>query len=91
MAPLVKIMEALREILAPAAPDHFAHLPSPTPESDEDDDEEEDDERSSGGGNIDPEEDDGGYDDDDDEEEEPLQTRAPNPESIRRRALRKNS
>ena len=91
MATLVKVIEALREILAPAAPDHFAHLPSPTPESDDDDDEDEDDERGSGGGNIDPEEDEGGYDDDDDEEEEPLQTRTPKPESIRRRALRKNS
>ena len=91
MAALVKVMEALREILAPAAPDPFAHLPSPTPEPDDDDDEEEDDERGSGGGNIDPEEDDGGYDDDDDEEEEPLQTRAPKPHSIRRRALRENS
>ena len=90
MAPLVKVMEALREILAPAAPDHFAHLPSPTPESDDDDDEEEEDERGSGGGNIDPDDDEGGYDDDDDEEEEPLQTRTPKPKSMRRHALHSN-
>jgi hypothetical protein len=89
MAPLVKVMEALREILAPAAPDHFAHLPSPTPEPDDDDEEDEDDERGSGGGNIDPDDDEGGYDDDDDDEEEPLQTRTLKPESIRRRALRR--
>ena len=84
-------MEALREILAPAAPDHFAHLPSPTPEPDEDDDEDEDNERGSGGGNIDPEEDDeGGYDDDEDDEEEPLQTRSPMPKLMGRRGLRQN-
>ncbi|HSS71562.1 MAG TPA: hypothetical protein VLQ46_13040 [Casimicrobiaceae bacterium] len=80
MAPLVKVMEALREILAPAAPDHLAHLPSQTPEPDDDDDEDEEDERGSSGGNIDPDDDDSGYDDDDDdddEEEEPLQTRWP--------------
>jgi len=91
MAPLLTIMEVLREMLGPPAPDHFAHLPSPTPETDDDDDEDEDDERGSGGGNIDPEEDDGGgYDDDDDEEEEPLQTRSPMPESMRPRGLRTN-
>jgi hypothetical protein len=90
MATLLTITEVLREVLAPAASGHFAHLPSPTPESDEDDDEDEDNERGSGGGNIDPEEDDGGYDDDDDEEEEPLQTRSPMPQSMSPRALRKN-
>jgi hypothetical protein len=73
MAPLLTIVEVLRKMLAPAASDHVAHLPTPTPEDDDDDDEEDED-RSSGGGNIDPDEDDAGYDDDDDEEE-PLQTR----------------
>jgi hypothetical protein len=73
MAPLLTIVEVLREMLAPAAPDYIAHLPTPTPEDDDDDDEEEDKDRGSGG-SIDPDDDEGGYDDDDDEEE-PLQTR----------------
>ena len=72
MAPLLMIMEVLREMLGPAAPDYVAHLPTPTPDDDEDEDEEEDKDRGSGG-SIDPDDDEGGYDDD--EEEEPLQTR----------------
>jgi hypothetical protein len=89
MAPLVKVMEALRDILAPTAPDHLAHLPSPTPETDDDDDDEDEDkERGSGGGNIDPDEDDEGGYDDDDEEEEPLQTGARRSEPMRKRAGR---
>jgi len=73
MAPLLTIMEVLHEVLAPAAPDYVAHLPTPTPDDDDDEDEEEDKDRGSGG-SIDPDDDEGVYDDDD-EEEEPLQTR----------------
>jgi len=72
MVPLLTIMEVLREMLSPAAPDYVAHLPTPTPEDDDDDDDEEDKDRGSGG-SIDPDDDEGGYDDDE-EEEEPLQT-----------------
>ena len=75
MAPLLVIMEVLREMLGPAAPDYVAHLPTPVPDDDDEEDEEEDKDRGSGG-SIDPDDDEGGYDDDE-EEEEPLQTRDP--------------